>query len=644
MKRRRDMKKFLFVLAYLLPCLVMAEVRLPHIFSSHMVIQRDQKVNVWGWADKNERVEVLFNGQTKRVKANAEGKWSVSLEPMKYGGPYTLTVKGKNNSIILTNILIGDIWLCSGQSNMEWTVNSVDYADREIAEADYPMIRSFNVVKNISFKPLDELDGEWTICSPETVPNYSAVGYFFARKLFKETGIPIGIINSSWGGTDIETWTSADAFNTLPGQFKQRYETVSIPGDLEGFLAENTKKKEAYQQALADEAGLREEWFAATYDISAWRQIEVPKLWAQTELNGVHGMVWFNMDIELPAGTAGKPAELSLGVIDDNDITWVNGVIVGETNGYNISRVYPIPAGVLKDGKNRIAVRVYDTGGGAGIYGDARSVALRVDGKSYPLAGNWKYKEGATSRQFNYMELSPNMYPSLLYNAMINPIISFALKGAIWYQGENNAGAACNYRTLFPLMINDWRTKWGKEFPFYWVQLANYMAKEDQPVDSDWAKLREAQTMTLSLPQTGQAVIIDIGDANDIHPRNKQDVGLRLALNALNKDYGFSNLVYSGPTYQSMDIQGDKVIITFDNADKGLSVRNKYGYVEGFAIAGNDRKFYWAKATIDGNKVIVQNDQVKRPVAVRFGWSNNPDVNLYNGAGLPATPFRTDDW
>ncbi|MDF9830315.1 sialate O-acetylesterase [Parabacteroides sp. PF5-6] len=638
------MKRVLLLWICLLPCLVMAEVRLPAVFSSHMVMQRDQKVNVWGWADKNERVEVLFNGQTKRAKADAEGKWTVQLEPMKQGGPYTLTVKGRANTIILTDILLGDIWVCSGQSNMEWTVKDVNDAAREIAEANHPMIRSFNVVKNISFKPLDALEGEWTVCSPTTVPDYSAVGYFFARKLHQETGVPIGIINSSWGGTDVETWTSADAFNTLPGEFKKRYEAVAIPADLDGFLAENERKKELYLQALAQEKGLREEWFAPTHDISAWRSLEVPKLWAQTELGDTHGMVWFNLDLTLPAGVDGKAGELSLGMIDDNEITWVNGVKVGETNGYNLNRVYAVPAGVLKEGQNRIAVRVYDTGGGAGFYSESGQLSLKIDGRTYPLAGQWKYREGATNQQFGYQEFSPNLYPSLLYNAMIHPIIAFAMKGAIWYQGENNAGAAYHYRTLFPLMINDWRAKWGREFPFYWVQLANYMAKEEQPVDSDWAKLREAQTMTLSLPQTGEAVIIDIGEADDIHPRNKQDVGLRLALNALNKDYGFTDIAYASPIYRSMDIQGDRAIITFDHADQGLSARNKHGYVEGFAIAGSDRKFYWAKAVIEGNKVIVQSDQVKNPVAVRYGWANNPDVNLYNAAGLPATPFRTDDW
>ncbi len=638
------MKKLVIILTCLLPCFLMAEVKLPHIFSNDMLIQRDQKVNVWGWADKNERVEVVFDKQSKRTKADASGKWSIQLDPVKYGGPHTLTVKGKNNTIILTNILVGDVWLCSGQSNMEWTVANVNNATKEIANANYPSIRSFNVEKNMSMKPLDDLNGKWTVCSPSTVPNYSAVAYFFARKLYEETGIPIGIINSSWGGTGVETWTSADAYKTLGDSFKQQYKNIEIGDDFNTFVGQNDKNKEAYLTALKDDPGLKEQWFGAYTNLSSWKSLEVPGLWSNTELNAVNGIVWFTYEFDLHAEAANKKGALHLGMVDDEDITWINGTKIGETRNYSTKRIYDIPENILKEGKNRITVRVYDTGGDGGIYGNKEELNIVVQGKHYPLAGQWKYKEAVTNAQFNIKDISPNMYHSLLYNAMINPIITFSIKGAIWYQGENNAGAAYDYRTLFPLMINDWRSKWGSEFPFYWVQLANFMAKDDQPVNSGWAELREAQTMTLLLPRTGQAVIIDIGDADDIHPRNKQDVGLRLAYNALNKDYGLKDVVYSGPTFQSMDIQGDKAVITFDNAPEGLRVHNRYGYVEGFAIAGSDKKFYWAKAYADGNKIIVQSDKVKSPVAVRYGWSNNPDINLYNKAGLPATPFRTDDW
>ncbi|MDR1224362.1 MAG: 9-O-acetylesterase [Tannerella sp.] len=638
------MKKNLFLICFVfIVSGLFAEVKLPHIFSDNMVIQQNEPVKIRGLADRNETVEVHFAGQAKKVKADRSGNWTVTLNPVQYGGPYTMEIKGKTNTVTLTNILVGEVWICSGQSNMEWVVNNSDHAAKEIAEANYPMIRSFNVVKNVSMQPLNDLDGEWTVCSPATVPAYTAAGYFFARKLHEETGIPIGIINSSWGGTDIETWTGAGAFNTLPQAFKDRYNNVKIAGDFNTFATENAAKKKRFLEALENEPGLKERWYELS-DLSSWKSAGVPKQWSQSGMGDVDGIIWYAVETELPASVAGSRAELHLGAIDDRDITWVNGVKVGETNSYSEKRRYGIPAGVLKEGKNRITVRVHDTGGDGGIWGDADELFLEAGNRQYPLAGSWKYREAVTSKQFDYIDVSPNMYPSLLYNAMIHPLISFPVKGAIWYQGENNAGQASHYRTLFPLMINDWRSKWGKELSFYWVQLANFMAKDEAPANSNWAELREAQTMTLSLPGTGQAVIIDIGDAKDIHPRNKQDVGLRLALHALHKDYGFGDLTCTSPMFKSMEIRDNKAIITFDNAGEGLCLHNKYGYVEGFAIAGSDRQFYWAKGSVDGDRVILESDRVKKPVAVRYGWSNNPDINLYNKAGLPATPFRTDDW
>lgn len=619
-----------------------AEVVMPAIFANHMVIQRDQPVNIWGWADRGETVEVTFNGQKKRAKAGKDGKWQVQLKAMTHGGPYEMVVKGKKNTVTLTNILIGEVWLCSGQSNMEWTVANSNAAAQEIAEANYPLIRSFNVKREMSTTPNKDLNGAWEVCTPETAGNFSAVGYYFARTLHKELGIPVGFINSSWGGTDIETWTSPDAFDALPQLYKDRYQhQYKEMGDMKEFIKTNTVAKEQYLQALNNEPGMAEKWYSPDYNKQAWKTMPVPALWEGT-LGNVDGYVWLSHDFDVPADAAGKTGKMSLAAIDDADITWVNGQKVGEANNYAALRIYDIPAGLLKAGKNTVTVRVLDTGGGGGIYGNAADVYLAVGGKKIELAGNWKYKTGVVNTDFKYVEFNPNMLPSLLYNAMINPIISFGIKGAIWYQGENNAGAAYNYRTLFPTMINDWRSKWGQDFSFYWVQLANFMAKDTEPGDSDWARLREAQTMTLKLPKTGQAVITDIGDADDIHPRNKQDVGRRLALIALNKDYG-KDVVYTGPTLESVVISGNKAIVSFDNAAAGLKVSSKYGYIEGFAIAGADKKFHWAKAYLDGNKVVVYSDKVDKPLEVRFGWSNNPDVNLYNSAGLPAGPFRTDD-
>ncbi len=621
---------------------IQAEVTLSSVFSDNMVIQQNKPIRIWGWADKNESIEVRFLSQVKKTKADKDGKWELTLNAVSYGGPYSLVVQGKSNNIVLKNILVGEVWLCSGQSNMEWTVQNINNANSEINNANYPQIRSFNVVKAIGMKPEEKLAGEWQVCSPSTVADFSAVAYFFARKLNQELNIPVGIINSSWGGTDVETWISPETVTALDDKFKERYKDFEIK-DFDKFFKENEANKALYWEAMNNDPGMKQEWYKPSHNTATWKKMQIPQLW-ENVIGQIDGIVWFKYTISLPEEVKGKPAAIHLGAIDDDDTTWINGIQIGETKGYSTKRVYDISKDVLTGGTNTIIVKVTDYSGGGGIYSGAEHIYLEAGGKKYPLAGEWLYKESVTNKEFNFTDLSPNMFPSLLYNAMINPIIRYGIKGAIWYQGENNAGQSYNYRTLFPAMINDWRTKWGYEFPFYWVQLANYMAKDTVPAESGWAELREAQTMTLSLPQTGQAVITDIGDADDIHPRNKQDVGLRLALIALNKDYGKKDIIYSGPAFKSMNINGNKAIIEFSNADKGFIVKNKYGYIDGFAIAGADKKFVWAKAYIDGNKIVVSSDQVQNPVAVRYSWGNNPDVNLFNTEGLPAIPFRTDSW
>ncbi|NDV59098.1 sialate O-acetylesterase [Bacteroides sp. 519] len=638
--QRHNLSILLIGLLVLSVSTLQAKVTLPGIFTNNMVIQRDQSVNIWGWADSGETVEVTFNGQKKKTKANKEGKWIVQLKPMAFGGPHTMDIKGKSDKIRLSDILIGDVWVCSGQSNMEWVVSNSNAAEEEIANAKYPQIRAFNVIKDLSVKPKDDLKGNWEVCSPATVGNFSAVGYFFARDLYQNLQIPIGIINSSWGGTDIETWISRGTFAELPEQFESRYKNEIK--DFDQFVEKNTAARELYHKALEQEPGLPGGWYKKDYDTSGWENMTVPQLW-ENVIGNVDGYIWFSYEFNITSELAAQSGKIYLGAIDDIDITWINGTKVGETDGYAVKREYDVPQGLLQPGKNIVTVRVLDTGGGGGMYGRPQDMYLSVLGTKIPLAGDWKYKQAVTNAQFDYIEFNPNMMPSLLYNAMINPIISLSIKGAIWYQGENNSWAATNYQTLFPTMINDWRNKWGYEFPFYWVQLANFMAKDTTPVDSDWARLREAQTMTLSVPKTGQAVIADIGDADDIHPRNKQDVGHRLALIALNKDYG-KDVVYSGPTFKSMTVSGNKAIITFDNIANGLEVRCKYGCVSSFAVAGEDKVFHFARAYKEGDRIIVISDEVKNPVAVRYGWSNNPDINLYNSAGLPACPFRTDEF
>lgn len=640
------MKMFKFFVAVsllLFTSLLEAKVKISNLFSDNMVLQRDKPIKIWGTADPNEAIEVVFLNETKKIKTDKSGNWIVTLDSEPYGGAYSMKIVGKSNVVDLQNILMGDVWLCSGQSNMEWIVKNVKDASIEISRANNPNIRSFNVKQAIGTEPKHEVEGTWQECTPATVGDFSAVAYFFARELNRDLDIPIGIINSSWGGTDIETWISDDAFSKLPDSFKQKYAGAVKIDDFDKFLEENKTKKLAFHQAMDNDPGITQKWFERDFNTSPWKKMDIPQLWEKT-LGEIDGIIWFKYDLVLPIEDAGKTAVIQLGPIDDNDITWINGKQIGSTEGYAVNRMYSIPENILVEGSNSIMVKVVDQYGGGGLYGKPADLYLEVNGKKYSLVGDWSYQASVTNKDFDFVEPSPNMQASLLYNAMINPIIQLPITGAIWYQGENNVSQAYNYRTLFPTMIEDWRSKWNDQFPFYWVQLANYLAKDDRPQESMWAELRLAQTETLDLPKTGQAVITDIGEANDIHPRNKQDVGKRLALITLNKDYDKKDVIYSGPTFNSFVIENSNTIIKFDNVGHGLYTPNKYGYVEGFMVAGEDKKFEWAKAYIDGDKVVISSPKVKIPVAVRYSWGDNPDVNLFNSEGLPACSFKTDNW
>ena len=543
---------------------------------------------------------------------------------------------------------MGEVWICSGQSNMEMPIagwGKINHYEEEIAAADYPMIRHFKVPNTISSTPQEDVTGgAWQVCSPATAGDFTATGYFFARELYNKLKVPIGLLNTSWGGTMVETWVSKKAFENSD-EFKDMIagmSSLNLDSLSKSKVTESKKRIESLQGSLS--VADVDSWKNINANDNAWPKMKVPGLWETQQLPDLDGIVWFRKTIRLSAADAGRPARLDLSMIDDNDITYVNGVKVGNTDGYNVKRNYQVPANVLKEGDNVIALRVEDTGGGGGIYGDSSEIKLTVGTKVISLSGDWNFRVekisgGATS-------IGPNSYPTLLFNAMVNPLIPYAIEGAIWYQGETNAGRAKQYSKSFPLMINDWRARWGEgNFPFYFVQLASFNAANGNSKNgSSWAELREAQTKTLSLPNTGMAVITDIGNATDIHPKNKQDVGMRLAAIALHNVYGQGN-VYSGPLFQSMKIDGSKIIINFTNTGTGLMVKDKYGYVTGFEIAGADQQFHYAKAEIEGNTVVVYNDSVGNPVAVRFGWADDAaDDNLFNKEGFPASPFRTDAW
>ena len=467
---------------------VFADVKLPAVIGDNMVLQRGKKISIWGWAMPGEEVLVGVSWTSMRwaITANEDGKWIFKMNPPKTSGPHEMTISGKN-LIKIKNIMVGEVWICSGQSNMQMSAN----AKEEISAANYPNIRLFSVTRKVATEPQSDCEGSWSLCSPETVPGFSAVGYFFGRELYKELNVPIGLIHTSWGGTPSEAWTRRGVLEKIP--------------DAEPILQRFDEAVAKYPQAMQE-------------------------------------------------------------------------------YGQRVPRRPNAPFG-----------------------------------PEHPHS------------------------PAGLYNAMIAPLIPYGIQGAIWYQGESNAGRAYQYRKIFPAMIINWRNDWGQgDFSFLFVQLANFMDTKPEPADSAWAELREAQLMTLDLPNTGMAVIIDIGEAKDIHPKNKQDVGKRLALWALAKTYG-KNLVYSGPLFKNMSIEGNKVILNFDHIGDGLITRGNEP-LKGFAIAGSDRKFVWANANIEGDKVVVSSNEVSAPVAVRYAWADNPVCNLYNKEGLPASPFRTDSW
>ncbi len=622
------------------------------IFSDHAIFQRGEPIPVWGWAEPGSTVAVTFAGRTQSTTADSDGKWLLRLRALHASTePRTLTVTNETThaSATINDVLIGDVWLCSGQSNMEMGMLACN-ATNEVALANDPEIRLLTVPRLVAAKPVDTCECQWLPCSPDTIKQgvwggFSATAYFFGRELRRELNVPIGLIHSSWGGTVAEAWTSADGLAPL-GDFDEAlaqlhaYADEKNPGDYLQLYEAWCQKKDS---------GTQQGW--ATAQHVDWPSVQMPQPFEQAGLPGFDGMVWFHHEFDLPADWAGKNLTLEFGWVDDIDTTWVNGVKVGQMNRVDRVRSYTVPASALHPGKNVITVRVLDTGGNGGFIGKPEEMHLAPAGdpsaKPLSLAGTWQMHESTPLSRLGTPPLAPDSNTpnvvTVLYNGMIAPLEPYAIKGAIWYQGESNADRARQYRRLLPAMIEDWRQHFGLgDFPFYIVSLAAFQPTNAVPRDNHWAELREAQAMTAkNVPNCGLALAIDIGDAGDIHPKNKQEVGRRLALAALAKTYGYRN-EWSGPWYRSMKVENGKIQICFDHVSNGLVARG--GRLTGFAIAGEDRQFVWADAVIDGKTVIVSSPAVPKPVAVRYAWDINPVCNLYNQAGLPAVPFRTDDW
>jgi sialate O-acetylesterase len=619
-----------------------------------MILQRDTKIIIWGWASPGEKVQVKFEKRIFRSVTDSEGSWKVSLPPMKAGGPYTMEVKG-NNTIMINDILFGDVWFCSGQSNMVVNMERVkEKYPNDIAAANFPEIRNFFIptASDISVQK-DLPGGKWISASPENVLTFGAATFFFARSIYLEYKVPIGIINSSVGGTPIEAWISEEGFKEFP-QLISRIEKLKDTAYLNPILRFAVRKPETNPEPAINkkptDKGISGSipWYNTSYVPEGWHKYWLPGYWEDQGTKGLHGIVWFRKEINIPESMTGKPARLFLGRIIDADNVYVNGVLSGSITYQYPPRRYNLPSGLLKPGKNIIVIKVTNNAGKGGFVPD-KPYWLVADNDSIDLRGEWYYKVGQVFKPVFFGPgtgaplISMQNEPTGLYNTMVAPLINYQIKGILWYQGETNTNKPQEYQKLLPALINDWRIKWQEgPVPFLFVQLPNFMEVQYLPSESQWAELRFGQLKALSVLNTAMAVTIDVGEWNDIHPLEKKVVGERLALAARKLAYGNDKIVYSGPIYKSAVRDGDKIIIEFDHIGSGLVAKGG-GDLNQFAIAGADRKFVWADARIENNHVILQSDEIKSPVFVRYAWADNPEgANLFNIEGLPASPFEAD--
>ena len=611
-------------------------LKLPAVIADHLVLQRDKPIPIWGSCAPGRQVTVSMDGQHARATAGNDGRWRVALPSRPAGGPYDLTISDGADTVVLRDVLVGEVWVCSGQSNMEWTVEQSNSAVAEIAGATWSNIRMFTVVKNAQFTPQHDLPGRWDVCDPKTVGAFSAVGYFFARKLHQDLGVPVGMLHTSWGGTAAEAWVSEQALRSDPA--------------FASIVSQVTSGEPVVPHVDPGMSSHASDWASTELDDASWMPMSLPQTWQGAGGPNVNGAAWFRFELTLPDTWAGRDVTLSLGAIDDVDDTFFNGVPVGQTttqtpNYFAHFRRYTAPGSFVKAGRNVIAVRAFDHWGNGGLLGPASEMHASVDGVDPCIAlhGTWKFK---MELELPLRLTTSNVQPTQLFNGMIAPLLNYGIRGAIWYQGESNGDRGFQYRSLLATLIREWRDRFAQgDFPFYIVELANWRARATGPGDSAWAELREAQHLAArAVGNADVACAIDLGDADDIHPLNKQDVGRRLALLALKQTYDRQDMVAHGPTYDRLTIQGATVRVTFRHTDGALVVAGPSADVNGFTVAGDDMVFYEATARIEGSDVIVQSACVTHPVAVRYAWADNPECNLYNGSGLPAYPFRTDTW
>lgn len=623
-------------------------LKLPRLISDGMVLQREAEVRVWGWAAPNERITVDFIGESYDTEADSEGKWVVVLKDLRAGGPYQMNIASTKEKITIKNILVGDVWVCSGQSNMVIPIERVKIIyEEEIANSENSFIRQFIVPDKYDFNTAKEdLDcGSWKAASKDTIYEFTAVGYFFAKTLFDRYQVPIGLIKACVGGTPVAAWLSEDALKLFPEELEV---LEKLKNDK---YVDNIKKKEAasidawFKNLDEKDCGISKDsikWFEPSYEALGWNAMKLPSRWEDEGLQPLNGTVWFRKEVNIPPSMASKAAKLYLGTIVDSDSAYINGNFVGSTAYQYPPRRYEVPEKILKEGKNIITLRVISNNGKGEFIKD-KAYKLFTEDQTIMLDGDWLYKVGAALKEPLPTTTFFQYKPAGLFNGMISPLLNYSIKGVIWYQGESDTDKPDSYKEMFTAMISDWRTKWKQEqLPFLYVQLANFMEAKTEPSESNWALLRDQQLRSLDISNTGMAVAIDVGEWNDLHPLNKKDIGYRLALLAEKITYGDLNIICSGPIFKSMKIEANKAIISFENIGSGLIAKGN-NKLKHFAIAGTDRRFVWGQAVINDNKVIVWNDEVMNPTVVRYGWADNPEgANLYNKEGLPASPFTTE--
>lgn len=667
-------------LFFLLPaCAVCADARLPAIFSEHMVLERSAAAPIWGWATAGEEVTATLAGKSARTTAGGDGRWMVRLDLHDAAaGPFELLVQGKNQ-VRVADVVVGNVWLASGQSNMEFVLKASAGGDQEIARSANPHLRQFKVEKVARAQPADDCKGQWVLAGPETSADFTAVGYYFGQRLQAELHLPVGIINASWGGTFSEAWTSLEAINRVASlkaaEERRRKIMAEYPGRQRAFVKDFAAWLRANQREDKP-APLPEPFAGPQVSTADWTSVLLPGKIAGPGLPA-QGAVWIRREVQVPEAAVGhgEAFKVLLGLLTGFEQAYWNGKKVAETPyarypGEGYVRYFAIPPDQLRVGANTLAVRIY----APALPPSIAAAPDRFWAGPVSLVGAWQAKAEyelppPSSAALAAVPQPPRRPPSVvaggMFNGVISPLVPYGLSGIVWYQGESNAGRAYDYRIAFPLLIDDWRRHWQQpRLPFYFCQLVNFGPKKPRPGESEWAELRESQSCALKLPDTGQAVLIDLGEAGDAHARNKKDVGGRLARIALAQHDG-KPIVFSGPVYDSMAVEGRTIRVRFRHTEQGLvaqALRATYDVVsklgqtaplvrnspesqlEGFAVCGPDRQWVWADARIEGDTVIVSSDRVPQPVAVRYAWADNPTCNLANGAGLPAAPFRTDDF